>query len=499
MSNKKSKKKGTSEEIIGRSRELSLLKELFNSKKAEFIAVYGRRRIGKTFLIKNFVEKQSCVFFHITGMRGGALRDQLDQFAKRIGQVFYDSPTVVPKTSWLDAFEDLLTAMNKVRKNTKIVLFLDELPWMATPRSKLVAALELFWNQYWVFDNRIKLIVCGSATSWIIDNIINNKGGLHNRVTRSIHLKPFMLYEVEDYLKSKKIRLNRKQTLDLYIALGGVPLYWSYIRKGRSAHQVIEELCFHSDGPLVKEFPRLFESLFGDATPYIELIRLIAKQRYGIGQAQLITKSKLPDGGGTKKRLNQLEEAGFITSLIPYGHKDKGIYYVMDDEYCLFYLHWIEPNLKLIAKKSMNKGFWLAQSQSFAWKAWAGISFESTCYKHIDLIRRALNIDAGAIAATWRYVPRVNSDEDGAQVDLLFDRLDDVITICEIKYSIHPFSIDKAYSSNLLKKLNVFKRQTRTKKQLFLSMVTTEGLKPTIYSDEFITGEVTLEDLFSVH
>ncbi len=483
------------ETIIGRYKEKTLLKELVHSKKPEFIAIYGRRRVGKTFLIKNFMDSLPCIFFHTTGLQEGSMQDQLEEFAKQIGITFYGGAPIATRTRWKDAFDDLNEAIKKLPKNKKITLFFDEFPWMATPRSNLISALELYWNRYWAFDNRIKLIICGSATSWIIEKIINNKGGLHNRVTRTIHLKPFSLYETELYLHENKIRLNRRQILELYAVLGGVPLYWSFVRKGRSAQQNIDELCFQSDGPLVNEFNRLYASLFEDAKPYTDLVRTIAKHRYGIGQAELITKAKLPNGGNSIRKLQQLEEAGFITGLIPYGHRDKGIYYILDDEYSLFYLHWIEPNMKAIAKKSSGKGFWLSQSNQASWKTWMGLAFESICYKHIDQISEALNIDPGARAATWRYTPR-SKTEDGAQIDLLFDRPDDTITICEIKCSNTPFAIDKTVTQNLTKKVEVFKRQSRTKKQLLLAMITTMGLKPTMYSEEIVTNEVTLEDLF---
>lgn len=487
---------GVKGKIIGRWRELELLKELFESRKSEFIAIYGRRRVGKTYLIKNLIDSLPAVFFHITGIQKGGLKDQLAEFAKQIGSTFYQGASLVSRSGWIDAFEDLTIAIDKMPKDQKVVLFFDEFPWMATPRSKLIMALELYWNRYWVFDNRIKLIICGSATSWIIENIINNKGGLHNRVTRTIHLQPFSLYETESYLKEYKINLNRRQILDLYTVLGGVPLYWSFVRKGCSAHQCIDELCFQRNGPLVKEFERLFNSLFEDAKPYIELIRTIATYRYGIGQAELITKSKLPDGGNTVRRLHQLEEAGFITSLVPYGRKEKGLYYVIDDEYSLFYLYWIEPKVKLISRKSINQGFWLAQANQPTWKTWVALSFESTCYKHVDQIRKALKIDPGATSGTWRFVPKANQEETGAQIDLLFDRLDGAITLCEIKYSDKPFAIDKSYAQQILKKMEVFRKQTKTKKQLFFSMITTMGLKPTMYSEELIANEALLDDLF---
>lgn len=488
--------KDLSEKIIGRVREQKLLKELIGSKKSEFIAVYGRRRVGKTYLVKNLVDSLPCVFFHVTGVQKGTLKSQLKEFAKQVGKTFYESPSLVPQKSWDEAFEELTETINQLPKEKRVVLFFDEFPWMATPRSKILTALELYWNRYWVFDKRIKLIICGSATSWIINNIINNKGGLHNRVTRTMQLEPFSLHETESLLKEYKIRLNQKQILDLYTVLGGVPLYWTFIQKGYSAHQSIDELCFQRNAPLVNEFERLFESLFEDPKPYKELIRFIANHRYGIGQAELIALSKLPNGGSTIDRLHELEEAGFVTSLVPYGHKDKGVYYVMDDEYSLFYLRWIEPNLKTIAKKERNEGFWLSLSSQPSWKAWAGYAFESTCYKHINQIRRALHIDAGAHVGTWRFSPRAKESQEGAQIDLLFDRQDGIISVCEIKCSENAFAIDKSYYQELMRKMDVFKKQTRTKKQLFLCMITTHGLKQTIYSEELVNGQVTLEDLF---
>lgn len=482
--------------IIGRLREKKLLLELVNSKKAEFIALYGRRRIGKTYLIKNLLDKSPHVFFHFTGKQKGTLKEHLALFAKQIGATFYSGADLKPREGWIEAFEDLTKAISGVPSGKKVILFLDEFPWLAAPRSRLLTALELYWNRYWAFENRIKLVICGSATSWIIENIINNRGGLHNRVTRTIQLDPFSLSEVHDFLIENGIKLNHYQILDLYMVLGGVPLYWSYVEKGLSSHQCIDALCFQKDGPLVKEFDRLFASLFKDYELYVSLIRIIANHHYGISQSNLIIKSKLPNGGRTIHKFRQLEEAGFITSLVPYGHRDRGVYYVLNDEYCLFYLEWIEPNLKTIAKKADSQGFWLAQLQKPIWNNWAGYAFEAVCYKHIAQIRKALRIDPGANVGTWRYTPKAGQGGSGAQIDLLFDRPDEAITVCEIKCTNKPFAIDKTYAQTLANKMDVYCKQTKTKKQLFLAMITRSGLKPTLYSKELVSKQVILEDLF---
>ncbi len=481
--------------LIGRENEKETLRDLVDSDKAEFIAIYGRRRVGKTYLVKTFVSRMSNVFFHVTGIQKGTTNDQLKEFALQLGHAFYKGAPVIARKNWKDAFNDLHQALEKLPENAKIILFFDELPWMATPRSKLLMSLELYWNRYWSFDPRIKLIICGSATSWIIDNIINNRGGLHNRVTRTIKLQPFTLLETKKFLKKAQLSFNNRQILELYTVLGGVPLYWTYLAKGLSSSQCIEKLCFQGDSPLCTEFDRLFASLFEDPEPYKDLIRVIAKHHSGIGQSALIKEAKLPSGGSTIKKLRQLEDAGFILSLVPYGHKEKGLYYLIDDEYSLFYLTWIEPNMRTIRKKTIGKGFWLSKSSQPAWKIWSGYAFETVCYKHIDQIRQALSIDPGADVGTYRYAPRTKADE-GIQIDLLFDRFDNTVTICEIKCHNTEFAIDKSYAKSLMKKVEIFRSQTRTKKNILLSMITAFGLKPTMYSEEIIASDATLDDLF---
>lgn len=481
--------------IIGREKEISVLKQLFQSLKAEFLALYGRRRIGKTFLIRNFFEKEPCIFFYCSGLKDGKLNEQLAEFAKQIGMTFYGGASITARKNWKDAFEDFHKAIEQVSSTKKVVLFFDELPWMATPKSNLLQVIDYYWNRYWTHDIRLKLIVCGSSASWIIKKIINNTGGLYNRVTRTMNLDAFSLHETEKFLLHFGIKLNHCQLLELYMIFGGVPHYLSLLRKGISAAECVDELCFQKGGTLVNEFERLFGSLFKNEENYIRLIRMISKFPSGIGQAELIKKSESSDGGRTKKRLKELEETGFIIEFIPHGHKEKGLYYKIIDAFTLFYLRWIEPSLKTALKQDNSAGYWLSKTNSASWKIWAGLAFESVCYKHIAQIIKAFNIQCGAEVGSWRYVPR-KLDTQGAQIDLLFDRDDGVITICEIKHHVKPFSIGKEYAKKLLNKIDVYKKHSKTKKQLFLVMITTNGLKSTIYSEKIIDGAITLEDLF---
>ena len=483
-------------EIKGRIKERSILNHLLRSKRAEFLALYGRRRVGKTFLIKNFFSNSSCLFFHCTGIQKGTLKDQLQEFGKLVGDIFLNGVTPSFNRNWLDAFSVLNKSIERISKSQKIVLFFDEFPWMCTKRSKLLQALEYYWNQYWSHDNRIKLIVCGSSASWIIDKIINNKGGLYNRVTQTIRLDPFSLAETEEYLISLGVRLNRRQILDLYMILGGIPHYLAHVKPGRSSHQNIDEICFQKNGPLVEEFDRLFGSLFKESLAYINLVRIIAKSREGVSQSEISRASKMSRGGRITKKLKQLEDAGFVLSFLPHMHAEKGLYYKVIDEYTLFYLYWIEEHFKSTRRQDQSTGYWISKAQSPSWKSWAGLSFEAICHKHVAQIRKALGIDPGSQAVSWRHKPRSKKGLGGAQIDLLFDRPDGTITIGEVKHSDRPYVIDKDYAQAIKRKIEIYKQQIHTKKQIFFALIASGGLKPNKYSEELGALQATLEDLF---
>ena len=470
--------------IVGRHEEITVLKKLLESKRPEFLAIYGRRRIGNTYLIRQFFGDANAAFFNVTGSKEGALTEQLTHFMRKIGEVFYGGAILAVPKSWSDAFHILTQAIAAQPKKKKVVLFFDELPWMATPRSRLLQSLDYYWNQYWSNDERIKLVICGSSASWIIQKVINNQGGLHNRITHRIQLEPFTLLETKLFLHSYGIKLDHQQVLMLYMATGGVPYYLADLEKGMSAAQLIEKLAFTKNGILFDEFNNLFSSLFDNSEEYVQILRAIEAHRYGIGKNELLTQlgSSAMGGGGTQ-RLQELEETGFIISFMPYQHKRQGIYYRVIDEYSLFYLKWIEPIKKTLQKRSSAESHWQSIQNTPEWHNWLGYAFEAVCYKHIAHIRKALAINPGAIADSWRYAPRKGSDERGAQIDLLFDRPDDVITLCEIKYTDKPFVLSKEYVETLQRKLKVFKDQTGTNKQLFLSMISANGLKNNFYAE----------------
>lgn len=485
-------------ELIGRKEEISILDECFNSSKPEFIAIFGRRRVGKTITIRYFFSrKKNTVFFNVTGAKDAPLKEQIEHFVEQIGEAFFGG--VVPKAgkNWNQTFKVLTEAIASIAKNKKIAIFFDEFPWMATKNSRLLQNLDYYWNQHWSKDKRIKLVICGSAASWILDKIVYNKGGLHNRVTQTIHLEPFNLNETKYFLNESGINLSNKHITEIYMVTGGIPYYLSKIRKGMSATQAIENIAFNKNSFLLDEFENLFASLFDDDETYIDIIRLIASSRYGIAQEDLFTTlNQTTKGIGGLKKLKALEKSDFIMSFKPHLHKKKGIYYKVIDEYTLFYFNWIEPIKETLLKKGLRRGYWEQTKLKSAWNSWSGYAFEAICYKHLNQIGNALKLSPLAIPNTWRYTTKKGSKKHGAQIDLLFDRDDDAITICEIKYTSKPFKIDKEFANKLLNKLKVFQEKTRISKQIFLAIISANGIKPTMYSEELISNVVILDDLF---
>jgi uncharacterized protein len=483
--------------IIGREKEVHTLKELLTSPYPEFLALYGRRRIGKTFLIRRFFEDKDVIFFDITGAKKAPLREQTKNFIKQIGKVFYNGAKLESGKTWDRAFELLTDAIENVKDNQKVILFFDEFPWMATKNSRLVQTLEFYWNQHWSKIKNVKLIICGSSASWIIEKIINNKDGLHNRLTRNIYLEPFNLKETKQFLEKRDIKLSNEQVLQLYMAMGGIPYYLSKVEKGYSAMQNIEQLAFTQKSFLLTEFDNLFSALFDDYEICIEVLRLISNHKEGIGQDELLKKvNHSMMGQKGLKILKLLKDTSFIKSYKPQYHRKKGIYYKVVDQYVLFYFYWIEPIKDALIEQGLTKGYWEHKQTSPAWNSWSGYAFESICLEHIPQISQALNLSPTAIPYTWRYVPRKGSKEHGTQIDLLFDREDGIITVCEIKYTRKPFEIDKSYSEKLLTRIKIYKEKTRTNKQIFLSFICVNGLKKTIYSEDMVTKVIDLNSLF---
>jgi AAA+ ATPase superfamily predicted ATPase len=447
--------------------------------------VYGRRRVGKTYLVKSYL--QDRISFQYQGIHHVTSSVQLSRFLKAMAAQLNGGKPLAELTDWFDAFNTLETLLNR-KRSKRIVIFLDEFPWMHAPKSNFLAAFENFWNTWATNKPNVTVIICGSAASWMIKKVVHNKGGLHNRITHKIILPPFNLYETELFLKSRGVHLNHYQIVQLYMAVGGIPQYLEIAKPGKSAAQIIDEACFQKNGFLYDEFNELYHSLFYQADRHIKIIRALAAKPSGLSRNALIDASELHTGGTASNLLDELSAAGFITAYIPLGKKRKDSIYKLTDEFSLFYLKFMEPN------RGMAKGAWQKLSNTPAYTSWSGLAFETLCIKHTAAIERVLGIaQIYTESSSWRSPGKAAG---GAQIDLLIDRRDQCINLCEMKFHNSEFSIDGKYADTLRNRENIFKEQTQTRKQIFHTLITTFGLLPNEHSIGLIDSVVTMDDLF---
>lgn len=470
--------------IVGRKEESSLLQKLYKGKRSEFVALYGRRRVGKTFLIKELFEGNYA--FYMSGLSKGNTTKQLNNFFIALNRFDNESLEKDIPESWFDAFQLLINYLERNTQKRKLI-FIDELPWLDTSGSDFISALEHFWNSWAYHRNDIFLVVCGSATSWMINELINDTGGLHNRVTTRIHLKPFNLSETEIFLQSKGGKYDRYQIIELYMAMGGVPFYLEFIDVKKSVAQNIDDMFFSEDGILKKEFLNLYRSLFKKEERHIAIIEALSAKAKGLTRKELAKVSGISNGGSFTKTLEELEQCSFIKKYTPFGKKNRGSLYQLTDPYSLFYLKFIKNS------KAQGKGAWLAQMDHPKWKAWSGYAFEYICFYHIDQIKKALGI-SGVYTETSSW--RSSSTEQGAQIDLVLDRRDRVINLCEIKFSQNTYTINKAYAEKLRNRIDTFRKETKTNKSLFLTFITTFGLDENKHAMSLVQNELKMEVLF---
>lgn len=470
--------------MVGRVKEISLLKSVQQDPKPAFVAVYGRRRVGKTYLIRYVFEKEFT--YQLTGIANVGIKAQLVNFHASLQRYFPEMEgTPLPK-DWFSAFQLLIKGLERLPEGKKVI-FLDELPWLDSPQSQFIPAIEHFWNSWASAQKNIVLIVCGSAASWMVSNLINSKGGLHNRVTHRIRLAPFTLAECEALLRQRAGVLDRYQILQLYMALGGVPFYWEQIDTGMSAAQNIDRLFFTPDGVLRTEYDNLYSALFKNEGRYVAVIEALARKSKGMPREELLIQAKLPNGGSATKVLRELEESSFIQRYRDFGSQERQAWYQLSDFYSFFYLKFVKNN------DSRNLNTWLNSLDSPQYRAWSGYTFEQVCNNHVDQIKKALGI-SGVYTTTSAW--RGGNESRQAQIDLVIDRRDHVINLCEIKFSMNRFTIDKAYAEELRHKTGIFREVTQTSKSVFLTLITTFGLEPNAYAASLVQNSLTMDALF---
>lgn len=370
-----------------------------------------------------------------------------------------------------------------------MVVFIDELPWLDTPKSGLIGALDYFWNQHGSKMQNLLLIVCGSAASWIQKNLIKAKGGLYNRITKRIHLKPFTLNETEKFCAAMHLKFTRYQLLQLYMVMGGIPFYLIELEQGKSIGQLIDQICFKTGGLLTDEFKPLYHSLFAHAENHIKIVETLARFSYGISRKELVEKTGIPDGGTFSRTIENLIDCGFIIEIIPFGKKAKEKIFRIIDLYTIFYLKFIKGNV------TDRNHTWESLATYTNYASWAGYAFENICLLHQAQIHRKLGISGVYTqVSSWRY--HGDLDSEGSQVDLVIDRKDGIIHLCEAKFSLKEFLLSKDYTATLRKRRAIFEYATKTKKAVVSTLLTTYPAIENGYYLEEIHTEVNTEDFF---
>ena len=472
--------------IVGRKEEQAILTKALQSSEAELIAVTGRRRVGKTYLVTSVYQARFA--FELTGVQNGLLASQLQNFTDQLTQFAKPKLPIKPPQTWSEAFRLLREYLQNEGFKDKKMLFFDELPWLSGQKSGFLAAFGYFWNS-WASRQKLVIVICGSAASWMIQKVVNDRGGLHNRITKRVHLEPFTLNETEAYFQSKNIIFDKYQIVQLYMAMGGIPHYLKEINPAFSAVQNIDAICFSKQGLLSDEFNRLYPSLFANADNHITVVRTLSQKKQGMTRSQISEIGKLGNGGGLSKVLEELIQSGFISDYFPFGKKKKEKLYRLTDEYSLFYLQFIERH------RFQGGNIWQHLSQTPAYKTWSGYAFESICLKHVERIKQALGI-SGIYTLAASFHKKGTDTDEGAQIDMVFDRNDRTINLFEIKFYNKPFTISKDYAEQLRQTTWNFQAETKTVKQISLVFITTFGLVPNAHALGLIAKTLTLDDLF---
>ena len=477
--------------IIGRGEEQEELERLYRSDRPEFVAVYGRRRVGKTFLIKQTLKGR--ITFQHTGVSPADQEDARNRMKTQIESFYYSllnhglEGYKMP-TSWMEAFFQLEQLLDRMDDGKRQVVFIDELPWMDTPRSGFLPAFENFWNNWCSGRDNMMLVVCGSATSWILGNLSRSKGGLYGRLTDEMKLSPFTLKECELYFASEGIEMSRYDIVQSHMVFGGIPYYLSYFKKGISFEGNTDKILFGRNPRLKDEFNRLFNAIFGNPEECKKVVRLLATRHKGFTREEIANATGLPLGGGLTNTLAALAESDFILRYVPYNQVGNVEHYKLNDNFCLFWLKYVEAN-------GTDMSFMTDHITSDIMRSWRGVAFEEVCWQHITPIKRALEI-GGVKSSLSAWSVKGDDDKDGFQIDLLISRADNVVNLCEMKFSSHEYLITKEEETKLRKHIDALKQTLSVKQTVHLTMITTFGVAYGKHSG-IVQKQVVMDDLFA--
>jgi uncharacterized protein len=472
--------------VAGRQKEIALLQSLFEKKDSSFLAVYGRRRIGKTYLIREVYKND--IVFDCSGVLEEDMSQQLENFWRSLNETTpYEQPPFPPQT-WIEAFFQLRSYLNTQNQDKKKVIFLDEIPWFETPRSGFLGALDSFWNQYCTKRTDIILVICGSAASWIIDKVVNSRGGLHNRLTHRLLLQPFTLGETKAFFEMNHIKMSLKDIAEIYMCVGGIPFYLKDLQAGHSVPQMLDQLFFDDHATLKNEFQNLYASLFKNNALHERVVTALASKNKGLTRNEIIQTSGIPSSGDLTTVLEELIQCGFIRQIYPISKSKEDSLYRLIDEYSLFYFKFLIDDT--------TKSSWSQMVQTPVYKIWSGYAFENLCFKHTFQIKKAMGIH-GIITNEYSYILKGNADNKGFQIDLIIDRADNCVNILEVKFYNTEYEVSESYGRQLLHKSTIFQERTRLKKTVFITMLTVFGVKKNEHYLTAVTNQLLLDDLFS--
>lgn len=475
------------ETIIGRKEEIKTLQEALKDYQSQFVAVYGRMRVGKTFLIKTVYKEE--MIFDMTGLYGASLKEQLQNFMNTFEKTTQPELAKRKVKNWFEAFWVLRDFVEASKEGKKVIL-LDELPWMYTTKGDLLTGIEVFWNGWASGRSDVVFVVCGSSCSWIVRKLLNNTGGLYNRVTKRIYLMPFNLYETEQYLNAQHVYFNKRETIELYMVMGGMPAYLQNIKSGMSVAQIIDAFCFDKDGILYDEFRLLYRSFLENTEKYLDIMKALVSGQHGLSEAEILKAMSLPKTDSIKTFLEELEVCYFIKKSYPIDRKSKVYLYRLTDYCSLFYLKYIQDS-----QLKETKDSWESLNNLLSWSAWSDYAFENICLQHTFQIKKGLGIH-GMYSTTVSWQKKKRGTERGAQVDLLIDRADRIINICEIKFASSILEIDKAYSAELWRKKNLLSASLTKRKLILITFITTYGMVRNMYYLGYIDNDLTMDVLF---
>ena len=472
--------------IIGREQEMAELRRCLESDRSEFVIVYGRRRVGKTFLVDSFFDGKYD--FSFVGGNRLTKEKQLRGFAKSLKKA--DGMASMPKfNDWNEAFDALEEYLESLDADRKKVVFIDEMPWIDTPKSEFVEALESFWNAWGARRSDILFIASGSASSWMMDKLVDNPGGLHARITNNIYVRPFNLAETEEYLRSRRIVWDRYQILKLYMIFGGIPFYLSLLDPSKSMIENVDRMFFRKNGEMRVEFDELYNAIFSNSGSYLEVVEALYKNKSGMTYSQISNAVKI---GGAKlsKILKNLERCDFILSYSQFGNKTRGTIYRLTDFYTLFYYKFVA------SADTKDEQWWQHNYNSRSVESWQGMSFELVCMTHLSQIKQRLGISGiSTSVSSWRFKSEEGSAERGCQIDMVIDRGDHSINLCEMKFCQSRFTISSDYEKSVRERMQMFKEKTGTRKSLFCTFVTTFGVADGAHHG-VVDSEVVADDLF---